>query len=153
MDLGAKILTTRWAVRLPIPMFTAGLGFLFFGRLLMLEHRGRVSGERRYVVVEAARHESRDRIVVASGFGPTAHWYRNLEAEPRCGVSVGWRRRVPARAELLDAVESRALLDRYARERPKTWAMLQRSIVDATGEADPEIPMVRLHLEPRHPRG
>jgi len=152
MDLGAKILTTRWAVRLPIPMFKVGFGFVFLGRLLMLEHRGRASGERRYVVIEAAEHESRDRIVVASGFGRAAQWYRNLEAEPRCGVSIGWRRRVPARAELLDAAESRALLDRYAARYPKAWAALHRSIVDATGEADPEIPMVRLHLEQKRSR-
>ncbi|HEY1105715.1 nitroreductase family deazaflavin-dependent oxidoreductase [Agromyces endophyticus] len=151
MDLGAKILTTRWAVRLPIPMFKTGFGFVFLGRLLMLEHRGRVSGERRYVVIEAAEHESHDRIVVASGFGRSAQWYRNLEAEPRCGVSVGWRRRVPARAELLDADESRALLERYAARYPKAWAALHRSIVDATGETDPEIPMVRLHLESARP--
>ncbi|GAA1791885.1 nitroreductase family deazaflavin-dependent oxidoreductase [Agromyces lapidis] len=149
MGLGAKFLTTRWAVRLPIPLFTAGFGFLFFGRMLLLEHRGRSSGERRYAVIEAAERESADRIVVASGFGPTAQWYRNLQAEPRCGVSIGWRRRVPARAELLDTAESRAMLERYARDHPKAWAVLHRSIVEATGDADPEIPMVRLHLQSR----
>lgn len=149
MDLGAKLLTTRWVVRAPIPLFRAGLGFLFGGRLLMIEHRGRVSGARRYVVVEAVEHEASDRIVVASGFGPKAEWYRNLLAEPRCGVSVGARRRVPARAEALAPDESRALLARYAEAHPAAFAALQRSIVDATGDPDPEIPMVRLHLRPR----
>ncbi|MDQ2698305.1 MAG: nitroreductase family deazaflavin-dependent oxidoreductase [Actinomycetota bacterium] len=149
MDLGAKFLTTPWAVRLPIPLFKAGFGFFFFGRLLMLEHRGRTSGESRFVVLEAADHESPDRIVIASGFGAHAQWYQNLRAEPRCGVSVGWRRRVPSRAELLGTDESRALLMQYSRRHPKVWAVLQQSIRDATGEADPEIPMVRLHLRPR----
>ena len=113
----------------------------------MLEHRGRTSGERRFVVIEAVEREAPHRVVVASGFGPHAQWYRNLAAEPRCGVSIGWRRRVPARAELLGTDESRELLARYAERRPAAWAMLQRSIRDATGEADPEIPMVRLHLQ------
>ncbi len=147
MDLGAAFLTTRWAVRLPIPIFRAGFGFVFGGRLLLLEHRGRASGARRYVVLEAADRESRDTVVVASGFGPDAQWYRNLEAEPRCGVSIGLRTRVPARAELLDAGESAALLDRYAARHPKAWQVLRDSIASATGERDPEIPMVRLHLE------
>ncbi|MGX5696328.1 nitroreductase family deazaflavin-dependent oxidoreductase [Agromyces soli] len=149
MDLGASFLTTRWAVRLPIPIFRAGFGFLFGGRLLLLEHRGRVSGGRRYVVLEAVDRESPDTVVVASGFGPTAQWYRNLEAEPRCGVSIGARTRVPARAELLGPAESAALLARYAARHPKAWAVLRDSIAAATGERDPEIPMVRLHLDPR----
>lgn len=149
MNLGARFLTTRWAARLPVPLFRAGFGFVFLGRLLLLEHRGRVSGERRYAVIEAVEHESRDRIVVASGLGPGAQWYQNLRAEPRCGVSVGWRTRVPARAELLDDDEGRAVLDRYAARHPELWAALRRSIVDATGESDPEIPMVRLHLRTR----
>lgn len=147
MDLGAKFLTTRWMVRSPIPIFRAGFGFVFGGRLLLLEHRGRKSGESRFVVIEAVDREAPDRVVIASGFGPHAQWYRNLVAEPRCGVSIGWRRRVPARAELLGPDESRELLARYAERRPAAWAMLQRSIRDATGEADPEIPMVRLHLQ------
>ncbi|WP_139417691.1 nitroreductase family deazaflavin-dependent oxidoreductase [Agromyces laixinhei] len=147
MDIGATFLTTRWMARLPIAIFRAGFGFIFGGRLLLLEHRGRTSGESRFVVIEAADREAPDRVVVASGFGTRAQWYRNLEAEPRCGVSIGWRRRVPARAELLGTEESRRLLERYGERRPATWAVLERSIQDATGEAHPEIPMVRLHLE------
>ena len=146
MDLGAKFLTTRWAVRLPIPIFRAGFGFILGGRLLLLEHRGRTSGEARFVVIEAVDRESSDRVVVASGFGSHAQWYRNLQAEPRCGVSIGWRRRVPARAELLDREESREILARYAERHPMAWTELRRSIQSATGQSKPEIPMVRLHL-------
>jgi deazaflavin-dependent oxidoreductase (nitroreductase family) len=149
MDLGARFLTTRWAVRLPIPLFRAGFGFLFGGRLLLLEHRGRASGERRYVALEAVAREGDDTVVVASGFGPRAQWYRNLAAEPRCGVSIGFLRRAPARAELLGREESAELLARYAQEHPAAWAALHRSIEDATGNAHPEIPMVRLHLRAR----
>lgn len=148
MDIGAKFLTTRWAVRAPIPLFRAGFGFLFGGRMMLLEHRGRTSGERRYVVLEVVDREAPDRVVVASGFGPRAQWYRNLAAEPRCGVSVGARTRVPARAELLDEVESSGLLMAYAVRHPGTYQMLQRSISEATGDEHPKIPMVRLHLDP-----
>ncbi|UOE45654.1 nitroreductase family deazaflavin-dependent oxidoreductase [Agromyces larvae] len=153
MDLGAKFLTTRWAVRAPIPLFKAGFGFLFGGRLLLLVHRGRVSGEPRYAVLETVDREAPDRILIASGFGPHAAWYRNLRSEPRCAVSIGFRTRVPARAELLDAAESRAVLDRYAAEHPEAWRMLRRSISEATGVQDPVIPMVRLHLTERASAG
>jgi deazaflavin-dependent oxidoreductase (nitroreductase family) len=146
MHLGARFLTTRWAVRLPIPIFRAGFGFIFGGRLLLLEHRGRTSGQPRFTVIEAVDREAPGLVVVASGFGPRAQWYRNLSAEPRCGVSIGWRRRVPARAEMLGRDESRGLLARYAERHPKNWEMLRASIQDVTGADDPEIPMVRLHL-------
>jgi hypothetical protein len=42
----------RWLVRAPIWLFRVRLGFMFGSRLLMLEHTGRNTGVRRYVVVE-----------------------------------------------------------------------------------------------------
>ena len=50
--LGARALRTRWLVRAPINLYRVGLGFLFGTRLLMLEHVGRRTGARRYVVLE-----------------------------------------------------------------------------------------------------
>ncbi|WP_244857577.1 nitroreductase family deazaflavin-dependent oxidoreductase [Agromyces archimandritae] len=133
-------------VRAPIAVFRAGFGFLFGGRLLLLVHRGRTSGAARYVVLEAVDRPSRDVVMIAAGFGPRSQWYRNLAAEPRCAVSIGFRTRVPARAERLGPEESSAALRMYAARYPRAWRALQRSIVDATGSADPEIPIVRLHL-------
>ena len=133
---------------MPIAAFRAGFGFLFGGRLLMLEHLGRSSKAWRQVVLEVADREDPLTFVVASGFGPRAQWYRNLEADRRCVVSVGTIRRRRARAELLGEEESRRLLDRYSAKHPGTWKVLNRAIVDATGQADPTIPMVRLRLDP-----
>ncbi|MBN8866332.1 MAG: nitroreductase family deazaflavin-dependent oxidoreductase [Solirubrobacterales bacterium] len=115
--------------------------------MLMLVHRGRRSGAERYVALEAVDRESRDSVVIASGFGTGAQWYRNLEADPSCEVSIGFRNRVPARAELLDESESKALLGKYASKHPSGWKMLKESITEVTGDPNPEIPMVRLHLE------
>ncbi|GAA1820244.1 nitroreductase family deazaflavin-dependent oxidoreductase [Agromyces neolithicus] len=148
MDLAARMLKTRWIVRLPIGIYRAGFGFVFGGRLLMLEHLGRSSKKWRQVVLEVADREDRDTVVIASGFGRHAQWYRNLEADPRCIVSVGAIQRRRARAELLGEDESRRLLGRYAARHPAAWKMLDQAIRDATGEADPYIPMVRLRLEP-----
>jgi hypothetical protein len=44
---GAGLLRSRWFVRPPIWLFRAWRGFLFGGRLLLLEHFGRKSGATR----------------------------------------------------------------------------------------------------------
>lgn len=147
MDVGAKFLGTRWAARAPIAVFKARLGFLFAGRLLLLLHRGRKSGAERCVVVEAVDREDPDTVLIASGFGTASQWYQNLMADPSCLVSIGFRNRVPATAELLSASASSSLLARYAAQHPRLWKHLSRSITSVTGDEHMEIPMVRLHLE------
>lgn len=146
MGVGATFLGTRWAARAPIAVFKARLGFLFAGRVLLLIHRGRRSGAERYVVVEAVDREDPDTVLIASGLGPASQWYQNLLAEPSCLVSIGFRNRVPATAELLDASAGTALLARYAARHPRLWKHLSRSISELTGDDHRAIPIVRLHL-------
>ena len=148
-SFAVRTITTRWVVRAPIPVFRAGFGFLFGGRLMLLEHRGRISGKRRYTVLEVAEHESATSIVVPSGFGPRAQWLQNLEAEPHCGVSVGWRTRVPAVATVLDDAEARVKLAKYGAEHPVLWPKLERMMAEATGDDPPVIPLVRLEFAER----
>lgn len=150
MDVGARFLGTRWAARAPIALFKAHLGFLFAGRLLLLVHRGRTSGAERYVVVEAVDREDPDTVLIASGFGTASQWYQNLKANPSCLVSIGFRNRVPASAELLDEAASSAHLARYAAEHPRLWKRLRESITSLTGNDQSEVLMVRLHLERKH---
>ncbi|GAA1159406.1 nitroreductase family deazaflavin-dependent oxidoreductase [Ornithinicoccus hortensis] len=146
-SLGARLLQTRAFARAPVPAFRVGLGFLFTRRLLMLEHVGRSTGAARYVVLEVVEDSGTGSLVVASGFGPRAQWFRNLVAQPRCHVSTGLRRRVPALATVLDPAESAAVLARYQVEHPAAWEKLSAIITEATGCADPQIPLVRLSLE------
>lgn len=61
----AGLLRVRWLVRAPIGLYRAHLGFLFGSRLLMLEHTGRKSGTRRYVVLEVVGHPRPGTYVVA----------------------------------------------------------------------------------------
>lgn len=70
--VGAALLGTHWLVRAPIWIYRARLGFLFGRRLLMLEHLGRGSGRRRYVVLEIVDHPAAGSYVVISGFGTRA---------------------------------------------------------------------------------
>ena len=50
--LAGRLLRTRWVVRGPLWLYRMRLGFRLGNRMLMLEHRGRSSGLRRYAVLE-----------------------------------------------------------------------------------------------------
>ena len=89
----ARMLRTPWLMRLPIPLYRASLGWMLGTRLVMIEHLGRSSGERRFVVVEVIGLE-RNVVRVASGFGRRSQWYRNIEANGVAYISVGRFRRV-----------------------------------------------------------
>ncbi|MBF6298688.1 nitroreductase family deazaflavin-dependent oxidoreductase [Nocardia amamiensis] len=145
-SVGARLLRTKWFVRAPILAFRARLGFLFGGRLLLLEHTGRTSGRLRYVVLETVARPSRDRVVIAAGFGSQAQWFRNLVADPRCHVSIAARHRVPASARVLPPDEAANVLDGYRRDHPKAYRNLGRIIEEATGSAIDKVPLVELAL-------
>jgi deazaflavin-dependent oxidoreductase (nitroreductase family) len=145
------MLRTRWLVRAPVLVYRAGLGFVFGRRLLMLEHVGRVSGRRRFVVLETVDHPDPATFVVVSGFGTRAQWYRNVLAHPDVRVSTGLRRAVPAAAVPLDEQEAAATLRGYASRHPRAWRRL-RGVLEAALDAPVErLPMVRLSLHPGHP--
>ena len=138
--LTARLLETRWLMRMPIPLYRAGLGWIFGGRLVMIEHLGRVSHRTRYVVVEVVERE-RNAIRVASGFGTTSQWYRNLRANPAAYLSTGRARRVEAAVRLLGAEESAAVLARYAAAHPEAYATLSGAM-DYVAGGEALIPVV-----------
>lgn len=136
----ARTLRTRRLMRAPIPLYRMSLGWLFGNRLIMIEHRGRVSGERRFVVVEVIGFE-RNAVRVASGFGTRSQWYRNIRANGVAYISIGRFRRVRARARLLDREESARRLAEYAEAHPQAWRHL-RSAMGVLQGKDPDIPVV-----------
>lgn len=144
--LGAILLRNRRTARAPVWLYRRGLGWLFGTRLLMLEHVGRASEAPRFAVLETIDRPEPDSFMVASGFGRESQWYRNLEAQPGCHVSVGRRRRYPAQARLLSLTESQAVLSRYRLEHPTSWEFL-RQVIETDGAQDPSaIPVVELRL-------
>ncbi|MEU2043150.1 nitroreductase family deazaflavin-dependent oxidoreductase [Nocardia niwae] len=134
-------------MRAPITVFRARLGFLLGGRLLLLEHTGRSSGKARYVALETVARPRRDRVVIASGFGAEAQWFRNLAADPHCHVSIAAHVRVPALARVLSADESALVLDEYRRVHPRAYRNLGRIVEEATGRGIDAVPMVELTLD------
>ncbi len=125
MTLASRLLHTRWFVRAPIVLFRSGLGFLAGGRLLLLGHRGRSTGEARYVVLEVTDRPAPGSWVVVAGLGPRSQWYRNVVADPRVLVWVGRRRHVRSTARTLPPDDGARLLDEYASRYARGWAVLE----------------------------
>lgn len=139
----------RWDFRGPLYLYRAGLGFLLGKRMLMLEHRGRKTGNLHRTVLEVVDLDDRAPIVV-SGFGPGSDWFKNILADPSVGVIWG-SRYFDALARPLSAGEAAEVFDNYRRGHPRLAAVLARSlwlsIEDDGRVAAAAMPVVR--LEPR----
>ena len=146
----AALLRVRWLVRAPVWLYRARLGILFGDRLLMLEHLGRRSGRRRYVVLEVVDHPTADRWIVVSGFGDRAQWFRNLRANPQVRVFLRSRQPRPATASPLDRSAAEATLTRYAAAHPGAWRtlrpVLERTLGAPITEAATPLPLIALDL-------
>jgi deazaflavin-dependent oxidoreductase (nitroreductase family) len=146
----------RLLFRAPIHLYRLRMGWLFGGRLLLLNHTGRKSGKRRQVVIEVVEHDRTDgSYVVCSGFGPKAAWYQNLLAGPETGIQVGLRL-IPVTAHPLGEQEGGHVMAGYALRHPKAARKLVRFMgfsVDGTPEdyrvVGEQLPFVR--LSPRQP--
>ncbi len=141
-----RMIRSRRIARIPITMYRIGLGFLFTSRMVMIEHVGRSSNLRRFVVVECV--ERFDSVVrVASGFGRSAQWYRNVAANEIAYISIGHLRRVRATPRLLTKEESDLHVEQYAKNHPLAWAHLHSALSSAVG-GEPEILIADFTLMP-----
>lgn len=148
---GARVLGNRALMRAPIWLYRARLGFLFGSRTLMLEHTGRKSGARRYVVLEVVSRPAPGTFVVSSGFGERSQWFRNLIANPRVRVSIAGHGPRVATARRLPADEADAALADYASRHPRAWAgfknVLENTLGTTVSEHGTPLPMVELRLD------
>lgn len=144
----ARLLRVRWLVRAPVWAYRARLGFLFGSRLVMLEHTGRTSGRRRFVVLEVVGHPAPGTYLVVSGFGGRAQWFRNIQADPRVRVYTVSRRAAPAVARILSRDQAGTALAAYATARPRAWATLKPALEKTLGAEVGDLPMVALDLAP-----
>ena len=144
------LLRTRWLVRAPIWVFRGRLGFVFGGRFLLLEHCGRRTGRRRYVVLEVVDRRPPGALFVVSGLGCRSAWFRNTIAEPLVRVQTGIGPARPAVASELGAEAARETLARYAAAHPRAWQQF-RPVLEAASratvaEAGTALPVVELRL-------
>lgn len=70
-------------------------------------------------VLEALTRPDKDGVVVASGFGRTAQWFRNILANPDCPISIGARRRIPVHATVIGNEEAQMILASDQKAHPK----------------------------------
>lgn len=119
----------RWFFRAPVWVYRARLGFLFGHRMLYLVTRGRRSGMPRETVLEATQYDPvAGLVVVVSGWGERADWYRNLQAGPAIEIRFGGRRYPSPQRRFLDADQISLVLSRYARVHPWAWRSLASSL-------------------------
>ena len=141
----------RIALRLPLALYRANLGWLLGDRFLVLTHTGRVSGKSYHTALEVVQHDrSEDVYFVAAGWGERSDWYRNLLKTPDALIQVG-RRRLEVTAQRLPPEGATEVLLEYARRNPVALKWLARFMgyrLDGT-EADNRtfaqlVPMIAL---------
>ena len=116
----------RLLFRLPIGLYTIGLGGLLGRRFLLLTHIGRKSGLERKTVLEVVRYnKATSTFIVAAGFGPGSDWYRNIRANPQVTVQCG-PQRLPMVAHFLTPEQSGEELVDYARRHPQAMRELSK---------------------------
>jgi deazaflavin-dependent oxidoreductase (nitroreductase family) len=97
-------------------LYHRGLGWTLGRRFCAVEHIGRKSGRTLTTVLEVVvRDRATDEIVVASAYGATANWYRNLQEHPATLVRTGRVEYVP-RQRFLTPEEGREVAERFGRE-------------------------------------
>ncbi|MGD2228576.1 nitroreductase family deazaflavin-dependent oxidoreductase [Mycolicibacterium nivoides] len=105
---------SRLLFRLPIYAYRHGAGWVFGDRLMLLNHRGRITGKPRQTVLEVVRHDpADDSFVVASGWGPAAAWYQNVLHTPDVSIQVG-RRTIPVTAVPVPEDQGAEIFANYA---------------------------------------
>ena len=146
-------------LRAPARLYDWHLGWLLGRRFLRLTHVGRRSGRRYQTVLEVVgENPGTGELIVVAGFGRSAEWFRNLQANEAWEVKVGVKRFVPIHRVLGEA-EADAVLVAYERRNrlvaPLIRAVLSRLIgwrYDGSESARRalvrELPMVGLRPRP-----
>lgn len=131
----------RWLLRAPIPLFRRASPLLG-RRFVLLEHRGRRTGRRRYVLLEVV-HREPGALMVISGYGPSAQWYRNIAAEPRVRIWSGGLRDAAAVATPLSVEHGTAILESYRHHHPLAARVLGRTFGIPEFEHGQPVPLRR----------
>ncbi|MCV2394823.1 nitroreductase family deazaflavin-dependent oxidoreductase [Actinotalea sp. M2MS4P-6] len=110
-----------WAKKVfeaPSWFYARGWGWLLGRRFCEVEHVGRKSGRRLTTVLEIVIHDpTTDEIVVASAYGATANWYRNLQEHPATKIKTG-RQEYRPQTRFLTPEEGRSVAERFRDEHP-----------------------------------
>jgi deazaflavin-dependent oxidoreductase (nitroreductase family) len=105
--------TLRCLLRVPALLYRGRCGWLLGHRFLLLIHVGRRSGLRRRTVLEVVAYQpDGPELIVMSGFGRAADWFRNIQAAPEPEVIAGTRQ-FKASCRVLDTAEAACVFAVY----------------------------------------
>ena len=90
----------RWLFKIPILLYTLGLGRLVPGWILILTTTGRKTKQLRKTPLEFLYNLGSNSYWVMAGWAGNTDWYKNARADPEVFVQVG-RKRFDALAETL----------------------------------------------------
>ncbi len=126
----------RAAVRFPITLYKARMGWLLGKRFLMLTHTGRKSGVERFTVLEVVDHDpDAGTYFVASGWGDKAQWLQNVEANPSAEITIGMKR-THVTAVRMSRQQSELVFIRYADIHPTAFKKLVKFMTGEEVEPD-----------------
>jgi deazaflavin-dependent oxidoreductase (nitroreductase family) len=130
-------------LRAPIWLYRMRLGWLVGHRLTYVVHRGRRTGARREVVVEAVHYDPDvPEVVCIAAWGKDPDWYRNLRAAPALEVRTGAHRWFHPVHRFLDDPEIQRVLLAYQEDHPRAWKRIAPLLgfpSDATDRRWPEV--------------
>jgi len=136
---------------LMVPAFRLGLGPImgnpFTGYIMVMKTTGWKTGKQRYTPVNYAILNGK--VYYLAGFGKLAHWYRNLQAEPRLelilpgGAMMGTAEEVVGRQERLTVTRQVLKNGGFA---GYFFGFSPHSVTDEVlDEATKEIPVIRIN--------
>jgi deazaflavin-dependent oxidoreductase (nitroreductase family) len=105
-------------LRAPARLYDWHVGWLLGNSFLRVTHLGRRSGRIYRTMLEVIGTGPDGEVIVIAGLGPTADWYRNIQAHEALEVAINRRRFRPSH-RVLDAAEAAAVLADY--ERRNRW--------------------------------
>ena len=113
-------------LRLPLPLYRRGWGWLLGHEFLLLVHVGRKTGRRFETAAMVLTYDpdTRDAVICAA-WGPNTDWVRNLRARPALEVRIGRESFVPEHRFLTDD-ESFAVAVGFRRRHPWRLRVISR---------------------------
>lgn len=109
------VLQRAFRSKLPSRVYDRNAGWIFGNRLCRLTHVGRKSGKTYRTVLEVIEVDpATGEVVLISGLGPKADWYRNVRAAGTAELEIG-RRRFSATVREIDTEEAVRIFTRYER--------------------------------------
>jgi deazaflavin-dependent oxidoreductase (nitroreductase family) len=126
----------KWLFKIPIFFYHIGLP-LFGNFILLLTTTGRKSGKTRHTPLEYHREPGTGLAILTAGWGGNTDWRRNLQADPRVCVQMGWHK-FEAVAEPLSDEEVAAWMLDALKLNPASGKLWSRWAGEPVSLAEPE---------------